>query len=339
MIRFSKVEILYIIAAFLFGLTIMLAALQFMFAPPRSTHTITANKPKNLWQIESIDTMKYSRDMAKQDLTDGSYALGANRQMARIAQTGANYVAIDTPYDAEFLPVMKIWVQAARANGLHVWFRGNFSGWEGWFNYAPITEQEHTAMTKQFILNNSSLFQDTDIFTSCPECENGIHLNIGDQQAVAAYRSFLINEYNTDNEAFATIGKKVNNGFYSMNADAAKAIMDKATTQELGGIVVIDHYVKTPEELLSGVVSIAAESGGKVVLGEFGAPIPDLQGNMTEAQQKDWLDQSLQLLSTENDLLGVNYWVNEGGSTALWNQDGSPRSAVSVITKYYHNNF
>jgi hypothetical protein len=331
--KFNKEVLFYLIAAFFFGVTVMLLAMQLLFP----YHKIKSKQPY-IWQIESIDTMKNSRDLALQDLSSNNFQDEVNNQMAKIAATGANYVAIDTPYDAKFLPVLKVWVQAARNNGLHVWFRGNFSGWEGWFNFPPITQEQHIAMTRQFILSNKDLFQPGDIFTSCPECENGIHLDISDPQAVAAYRQFLITEYNSDQLAFNQIGVKVNNGFFSMNDDVAKAVMDRQTTQELGGVVVIDHYVQTPDDLLNGVEQIAQQSGGKVVLGEFGVPIPNINGSMTDQEQSDWISQALNLLKNDPDLLGMNYWVNKGGSTALWNQDDSPRPAVSVISKYYQNN-
>src|SRR5258708_15771982 len=104
-----------------------------------------------------------------------------------------------------------------------------------------------------------------------------------------------------------------------MNADVARAVMDQQTTQALDGIVVIDHYVLTPQQLADDVSAIAAQSGGQIVLGEFGAPIPDIQGQMTNEQQAEWIQQSMQMLSGVNKLIGVNYWVNKGGSTALWN--------------------
>ena len=291
--------------------------------------------PQKRWQIQSIDTMKYSRDMARQGLNNISYTAQVQKQVALIASTGANYIAIDTPYDGEFLPVLKLWVNAARQNGLHVWFRGNWSGWEGWFNYSSITEAQHIAKTKQFILNNKELFQDGDIFTACPECENGLKLDPGDPQQVISFRQFLISENTAEKQAFATIGKNVSVSYISMNADVARAVMDPQTTQQLGGIVVIDHYVQTPEELAEGVEEIAQSSGGKVMLGEFGVPIPDLQGTMTNEQQKDWIENALQLLSVDKDLIGVNYWVNEGGSTGLWNTNNTPKPAVSVIKSFY----
>jgi len=329
---FSRDELLFLFAIFLFGVSLMLVIFKVVNIPQKIVITSQANKP---WQIESIDTMKYSRDQARAGLNNLSYTKEVNQQVQAIAQTGANYIAIDTPYDDEFAPVLSLWVHVARANGLHIWFRGNWSGWEGWFNYPSIDQATHIAKTKQFILEHKDLFENGDIFTACPECENGYKLNTGDPTQVNNFRQFLISETTVEKQAFATIGKNVQVGYISMNADVAKAVMDKATTQKLGGVVVIDHYVQTPEELASEVSYLAQLSGGKIILGEFGAPIPDLQGTMTDQQQKDWIESALQLLSVQKDLIGVNYWVNEGGSTALWNTDGTAKPAVSVISNFY----
>ena len=120
-----------------------------------------------------------------------------------------------------------------------------------------------------------------------------------------------------------------------MNGDVATAVMNKATTKALDGIVTIDHYVATPEQLAAKVHQIALQTGGKVVLGEFGAPIPDINGNMTEDQQAAWITQALKLLVNAPDVIGMNYWTNQGSSTALWNDDGSARKAVSTIKNFY----
>lgn len=325
MLKFTKKEILYIIVTFL------LVVFTTMFILQNNSN----QKQKTLWPIQSIDTMKYSRDLARQGVNSVQYTKEIDKQVADIAATGATHVAIATPYDEEFLPVLNLWVHAARSHGLHIWFRGNFSGWEGWFGYKHIDEQTHIAKTKQFILTNRVLFQDGDIFSSCPECENGSKPDISNNTILVAYRQFLMEEYDVTKSSFVTIGKKVPSNYFSMNADIAKAVMDRKTTQSLDGLIVIDHYVQSPERLANDVATIASQSGGKIMLGEIGAPIPDIHGNMTESQQKEWLNQSLQLLTKVNSLVGVNYWVNKGGSTALWRQDGSPKAAVDILTKYY----
>ncbi len=313
------------------GLGLMVAASR-MFYHPSSVPKPPA--PRVL-SIRSIDTMKYSRDLAREKLHDPAFVAVINQQMKDIAGAGANYVAIDTPYDREFIPFLREWVTAARHDGLHVWFRGNFSGWEGWFGYPSITRQEHVGLTRNFILNNPTLFADGDIFTPCAECENGGPGDPRQTGDVVLYRQFLIAEKNTSSQAFLQIGKNVQAGYFSMNFDVARMIMDQPTAAAVGGVVVIDHYVKSPKQLAADVQIIAGQSGGQVILGEFGAPIPDINGQMNDQQQADWINQALSWLSGLPEVDGVNYWTSFGGSTALWNNNGQPKPAVAVITNYY----
>jgi hypothetical protein len=291
--------------------------------------------PKPEITIKSIDTMKYSRDIAREKENDKSFDLVIEKQIANIAQTGANYVAIGTPYDKEFVPFLKKWVEAARKNYLNVWFRGNLSGWEQWFDYPAIDRQTHTQMIKNFIKENPDLFADGDIFTSCSECENG---GPGDPRItgdIKSFRNFLISEYETNVQVFKDINKEVKTGYFSMNYDVAKLIMDTSTTKALGGIVAIDHYVSSPDKLVSEAKILARNSGGKIIFGEIGVPIPDINGKMSEDQQAKWINEAFTDIFNSLDVIGVNYWVNVGGSTKIWNEDGSPRKAVAVIKKFY----
>ena len=287
------------------------------------------------WGFQSVDTMKYSRDMAGQMQGDATFDSLIDQQVKEIANTGATHVGIATPYDAEFVPVLKRWVKAARKYNLKVWFRGNLSGWEGWFGYGRIDKSQHMKLIDEFIRGNPDLFVEGDIFTPCPECENG---GSGDPRVVGGvseFRQFLIDEQKVADEAFRSIGANVRTNLLSMNADIARLIMDPETTKTLGGIVTIDHYVGTPEKLAADVVEIEAKSGGKVVLGEFGVPIPDIHGVMTEAEQAAWIGKSLDLLVRDPNFLGVSYWTGVGGSTQLWDSQGDPRQAVAVLTEFF----
>jgi hypothetical protein len=290
---------------------------------------------KKTWKVQSIDTMKYSRDPSREKLNDIKFDKVIDQQISAIAHTGATHVAIGTPYDEEFTPIMKRWVASARKYHLKVWFRGNFSGWEEWFAYPKMDRKKHIAQTEQFILNNKDLFEDGDIFTSCPECENGSGVNFGDHAEVVLYRAFLTEEYITAKRAFHTIGKNVTANYYSMNGDVAKIVMDRETTKALDGVVTIDHYVHSSDVLVEDILHYAKNSGGKVMLGEFGAPIPDINGKMTDEEQKKWIQEAFEKLSKLEEVEGINYWVNTGGSTALWRENGSPKSAVQVIKTFY----
>jgi len=287
------------------------------------------------WEFQAIDTMKYSRDQSRERLNDPSFNRVIEDQTKKIAATGATHIAIATPYDEEFIPILKRWVKAARDNELKIWFRGNFSGWEEWFEYEQISRQEHIELTENFINSYPQLFENGDYFSACPECENG---GPGDPRLtgdVAGHRKFLIDEYRVTRQAFNRTGKNIISNLHSMNGDVARLIMDEKTTKELGGVVTIDHYVESPAQLAEDVRQIAAASKGKVILGEVGAPIPDIHGNMTPEEQAAWVDETLTQLEDIKELVGVSYWVNVGGSTQLWNSDGTPRPVVETVTSHF----
>lgn len=287
------------------------------------------------WNFQSIDTMKYSRDLSREKLHDPAFEAVIERQTKAIAEVGATHIGIATPYDAEFLPMLRRWVEAARRHNLSIWFRGNWSGWEGWFEYPRISREEHLAKTQAFIGAHSDLFADGDVFSACPECENG---GPGDPRRtgdVAGYRRFLVAEYQMMEQAFADIRKNVRTNFFSMNGDVARLIMDEATTRSLGGLVTIDHYVKTPEALAKDVQEIAEKSKGQVILGEWGYPIPDIHGSSTGAEQAQWMKKALELLEEVTALAGMNYWLAVGGSTEIWTATGTSREGAEVLSSFY----
>lgn len=313
--------------------TVIFSAFFALFIFTVNPRNAVASEP--YWQLQSIDTVKYSRDLAREKLTDESFEEVITLQVENIAKTGATHVAIGTPYDSEFIPFIKKWVTEARKNGLNVWFRGNFSGWEGWFGFESISREEHKKLVEKYILENSELFEDGDIFTSCTECENGGPGDPRDTGDISGYRNFLIDEYRVAERAFKTIGKDVSANYFSMNGDVAYLVMDKKTTENLDGVVVIDHYVDDSSELTADIERIKGRSGGNVILGEFGAPIPDIHGEMTEYEQALWLDNTLSELSKVEGLIGINYWTSFGGTTSIWRSDGIDNSAVSVLTGYF----
>ncbi len=289
------------------------------------------------WEIQAVDAMKYSRDVAREKLNNKAYDTIIENQTKVIAESGATHIAIGTPYDAEFLPFLKRWVDAARRHNLNVWFRGNWSGWEGWFEYDKITRTQHQAKTKEFILRNRALFEDGDVFVACPECENGGPGDPRNNNDLKGHRTFLINEHKMMEAAFKEIGKDVDFNMNSMNGDVARLVMDKETTKALGGVIAIDHYVKTKEKLVADIKQLASEREAKIMLAEFGAPIPDIHGNLNETAQAKWIYEALNEVAKFPEVIGVNYWVGFGGSTALWNpQTYAPKLGAEVLGSVFN---
>ncbi|TXI31707.1 MAG: hypothetical protein E6Q58_04830 [Niabella sp.] len=315
----------------IFVLILMIIALAFITAQPSF-----AQEKNTWWKIQSIDTMKYSRDLAREKSKDASFDQVIDQQVSAIAATGATHVAIGTPYDDEFIPFLKKWVFAARKYNLNVWFRGNFSGWEGWFEYQDISREDHLKKTERFIQNNGDLFKSGDIFTACPECENGGPGDPRQTGDVEGFRKFLIDSKKIAVKAFVAQGKKdIETSYFSMNGDVAKLIMDKETTRNLGGVVAVDHYVSTGKKLADDLREYMSLSGGKVILSEFGAPILDIHGQMTQEQQQKWVTDTLSEISKVDGVIGLNYWANLGSSTHLWEDNMAERKAVSALKSYY----
>jgi hypothetical protein len=66
-----------------------------------------------LWKHQCVDTMKTSRDKAKDWANDKNLEDHIKWEMAAIKDLGANCVAIATPYDAEYRDYLYKWVNGA----------------------------------------------------------------------------------------------------------------------------------------------------------------------------------------------------------------------------------
>lgn len=287
------------------------------------------------FHVQSVDTMKYSRDRAREKLEDTSFDKEIDAQVGAIAKIGATHVAVGTPYEDEFIPFLRKWVSAARKYSLHVWFRGNLAGWEGWFDYPKIDRATHTKNIDKFIRKYPDLFQDGDIFVTCPECENGGPGDPRQTGDVVGFRNFLIEEKQTADKAFRDIGVNVETGYFSTNGDVARLAMNPETAKAIGGYIIPDHYVITPEKLAADLADMAKNAQANVVLGEFGAPIPDINGDMTDDQQAQWIDDAMQRLIKYPKIIALNYWTNLDSSTSIFHSDNTPRKAALVLEKYF----
>lgn len=288
-----------------------------------------------LWKYQCIDTMKTSRDRARSWGGRKDVSELIEKEVKIISEIGANCIVIDTPYDDEFVPFLKSWVGIARKYDLSVWFRGNWSQWEGWFDYPKeMTPREHLTKTSQFITNHSDLFADGDAFDPCPECEGNGYWRVPDDNE--EFREFKRSQKRALDEVFDKIGKKVITNRLSVIGGRAKDVFDAKTYDALDHEVTIDHYVESAALMEEYIRYFADEFNTKTFVGEFGAPIPDINGPMDEEKQAAFIDEVFAVLYTNRtNVIGVNYWVLTDGTTALLNPDGTARKAVEVLKNYF----
>jgi len=293
-----------------------------------------ASAPDAIWEIRSVDTMKTSRDMARAELFNSAYDTQIEKQVKIIKGLGANYVAIGTPYDNEFLPYLMRWVKIARDNDLNVWYRGSFSGYEGWFEYPKSMSPDQLLVnTEKFIQENPDLFEDGDIFDPCPECENGGHWPQPEKDK--NYEAFLIKKHQVLADSFAEIDKDVIYNLNSIIGGRAKEVVTKKTINGLGNNIALDHYAPSVSSY-SDYIDHFRNLDSQVVFSEFGAPIPDMHGSMSEDEQAEFVRQVFDEMYSQKDIVrGVNYWVLNVGTTSLVNNDLSERKAAQVVQNYF----
>ncbi len=298
----------------------------------------TIDRPVGFWPNQCVDTMKYSRDAAREYIQRSDFDFFLEQEMTLIQKSGANCVAIGTPYDEEFVPYLTAWVNKARQYNLRIWFRGNMSGWEGWFDYDRFTNTEqHREGVANLITKHPELFKQGDIFTPAPEPENGI---LGDPQQSVTNREnfvkFLPEAYDNCVQSFAQINISVTCGYFSVNGDVANEIFTKDLLDKTGNVLVIDHYVSSPQKLIADIQDFNKRFGVPIMLGEFGAPIPDIHGSLTDDEQAEFIENSFaELFKNKNIVAGVNYWVLRGGSTSVVNDGSETRPAFGILQKYF----
>ncbi len=292
-----------------------------------------------LWHFQCIDTMKYSRDSAREFLSDPKRAEAfVTKEVDIIKSLGATCVSVGTPYDEEFIPYLSQWARIAHAKGLTVWFRGNFSAWENWFDYGYFKNPEdHHLKLTYFITHHADLFANGDILTPAPEAENGVLGNPwASSTSAQRLRDFVWKSADTCQRAVTSINKQVNCGYFSANGDVARDVYNRDVLQKAGAVTVIDHYIRSTAQYGKDLDMYAQKHGLSIVIGEFGAPIPDLNGDMSEEEQASYVGELLrQFYIHKKQILGLNYWVLRGGSTKLINDNGTERKVMEVVRDYF----
>src|SRR5579859_7713104 len=138
------------ILALLVLLLLVAAVLYSAFLVPRLT--AVPSSPSSSF-FASIDTMKSSRDTETHPLSQ--------REITNIVELSAslntNYITVDTLWD--YPDYMQQWIDAIRATGRHVWFRGHPNQWENDNNTPGIMNpKQYEATEQEFILQHAAFF-------------------------------------------------------------------------------------------------------------------------------------------------------------------------------------
>lgn len=305
--------------------------------------------PRIPWTIQSVDVMKYSKDA----ICNQPAATTIDTMTGFIASSGANFVAISTPYDnptcGSSTNLTNSWITSARSKGLHIWHRHMGLSFEGIYDVTKT--KDLTAYTQQivdYILNNADQFQDGDIFTPTPEPDSagisGVTYCPGICQFSSAdeYNRWIQTTQPAVKDAFAKIDKKVQVGYYGHsgfivwgenNPDwAGKGLLTQATVDSMDGVIAMDTYPETyggtMVKSLDG--AHARWPNARLVIGEWGT----ITAGNTDQKMVRITDA---MTASERPYIdGINYWnLGPSGNEGLLDGKYSPLPELQTVKDFY----
>jgi hypothetical protein len=269
--------------------------------------------------------------------------------VGKAIELGANYIAVETPYDdpacGSTINYTQAWVDAVHNKGLNVWHRHAPLTFEGIYGTTKDTSKNYTQQIADYIKAHPTFFRAGDIFTPIPEPQNGgiAGVTYCPQNAcmfanIAAFNKWLRDAITASETAFGQIGLggKIKIGYYGLdgfivwgdNNPDWHGILEDSTIQAMGNIT-IDHY---PELIGDTMQNDLGELQAKypntpIVIGEWGT----VTGGDTVAQVTNSMGAALR-----NNIIGFNYWhMGMGGNEALINSDFSNRPAFDMVKSYF----
>lgn len=309
------------------------------------------NQPNGGWLINSVDLQVVTKSEA---WTQNQTA--RLREYQVIKDLGANYVSIAVPYDNT--TKFTNYVTDARTKGFKILYRSHWNSWEGDNSAnADLSAQDYLDNTYDFIINNSSLFQDGDCFAFCVECSNANDIPnttypfrtgnvVGGDFDMTLYKQFCIDQVNYANSAFRTIDKKVVTSLIShvvsllnLNGETLdgnvtgnnSGFNDSDIVTYFGGILSIDHYLSDSYRLTDSSAywnkfSVDLDKlhrafpNCKIMISEWGYHTTT---TITEIEREAMFSQIINILRSKDYIYGVNFWTHMGSSTASIFPDSS----------------
>ncbi|MDR0534048.1 MAG: hypothetical protein LBH01_08840 [Verrucomicrobiales bacterium] len=351
------------VSRFILSLLLLFLPAGASFAANTDLAATTGEPGLSLSNLRSVDVMKYTKDVMTHQPDDARIA----SLIAALKSLHITHIAIAIPLDAdEDYPAgdkpaprsardfTQKWADAIHAQGLHVLWRGTWSGLEGLYHFpkrvgndrfpagtaksAP-TDGNATWLGKtyRYIVEHPGFFANGDLWAPLPERTEYIFQDAtsflphdgGIQQN---YTDFFRDLKQVSESAFAKIGKQVRCGLSANNYTEVKNGWLPQEFFDAQGVIVVDYYgsSRTPEELEADIRQMHARYGKPVFIQEWS----DFWHSQTSLPERSaYLRQiyaRLQKLANDGILVGFNYW---GG----W--DNTTESIVVENETGFHLNY
>jgi hypothetical protein len=292
--------------------------------------------------MRSVDVMKYTKDTMQHQFTDARI----NNLVDTLKSLNVDCIAIAIPMDAsgdypasakpaprDAYVLTQAWADAIHGKGLHILWRGTWSGIEG-INGFPRRVGAHRlpagtaasaatdgaatwlGKTYHYIVDHPAFFADGDLWAPLPERTEGIfqdatsflpHDGPGIQ---ANYLAFFTDLKKVSDAAFAKIGKRVVTGYSANNYSEVVSGWLPRDFFEAAGITSIDYYGRdhSPQELERDLRAMYSATGKPIFLQEWA---DYWNSQLAPRERKAYLHQiysALGRLHRQGMLVGFNYW-------------------------------
>ncbi len=295
---------------------------------------------------KGLGTMKISRDSGS--ISNANKIIHSNALESVFPS--ATHDTLDFYYENRAyhsLAYIQEWIDAVRATGKNVWFRG-VPNWTG------LTAAQSITNISDLIGDNPTWFEDGDIFEFAPESHPYMFSDPPDNwnNSTQLWSQWIADMIASCDVAFANIGKpNVITTIQSVTSSYAtqgdlKAVAITAMNNQISiDYYPLDHSSLDPEV---GVTNLMNKlnvlhtnyPNVKIIISEIGATNAV---SSTDEQQTILLDAAFEKIKTLDYVIGLNYWViynhsGGGGHTNLF-ETGSldtPRPAAASLELFYN---
>src|SRR5258708_6550991 len=312
---------------------------------PSITSTPTTSRSAMSWQIQSVSSMKETKDK----ICSPDTPTFVQNWVDNAKELGVNYISIETPYDTpacgDSVAYTKLWIDTIRSRGLHVWHRHMPLAFEGIYSTNKNPNLNYIQTISNYIKANPTFFKAGDIFTPIPEPQNGgisgvtyCSQSICIFSDTANFNLWLRNAMSVSDQDFKAIGLggQIKIGYWGFDGFVTwgdnnpdwHGILEDATVNQMGNIT-IDHYPEIVGDTMQNDLNELQTKypNTPIIIGEWGT----ISGGDTQLQ----VLQTMQAAKRPH-VIGFNYWhMGMGGNEALINDDFTHKPTFAEVQLFF----